>query len=125
MYSGQFEIRNVPVAGPSCVAVGPPVADLFSELAHAAGEEPPLARAAAAAAPPPMKRRRDVRLAARREIWRRSIASKSLEGMATVPFGGFGEGEGTDDGQRLRVVEHVFEILGRRDVGGGQHQRRC
>src|SRR6185503_14336375 len=94
MYSGQFEIRNVPVAGPSCVAVVP-VADLLSDLLHAARKEPPIARAAAAAAPPPMKRRRDVRLAARRENWRRSIASKSLEGMATVPFSGFGKGEGT------------------------------
>src|SRR5215510_3649670 len=90
MYSGQFETRNVPVAGPSWVAVVL-VAALLSEL-HAARKEPPIASAAAAAAPPPMKRRRDVRFAARRLSTRGSIASKSCEGMATVPFSGFGEG---------------------------------
>src|SRR3954471_18495156 len=81
MYSGQFEIRNVPVAGPACVDVVP-VADLLPEL-HAARKEPPMASAAAAAVPPPMKRLREVRLVAKRE---RSRGSNSLEGMATVPF---------------------------------------
>ena len=90
MYSGQFETRSVPVAGPSCVAVVP-VADLLSEL-HAARKDGPRTAAAAAAAPPPMKRRREVRLAARRESSRGSILDW---GMATVPFVD-SEGEGTD-----------------------------
>src|SRR6478672_5799266 len=109
MYSGQFEIRNVPLAGPSCVDVVP-VADLLPEL-HAARKDPPKATAAAAAAPPPMKRRREVRFAAKRE---RSRGSISLV-MAAVPFVGFRR-EGTNYGQRLRVVEHLLEILGRAEV---------
>src|SRR6185503_3314547 len=117
MYSGQFEIRNVPLAGPSCVAVVP-VADLLSEL-HAARKDPPIATAAAAAAPPPMNRLREVRLVASRARRRGSI---SLD-MATMPFVDFRR-EKTDYGQRLRVVEHLLEILGGRNVGGGKHQRR-
>jgi hypothetical protein len=116
MYSGQFEIRNVPVAGPACVDDDVPVADLLSEL-HAARKDPPIATAAAAAAPPPMNRRREVRLAAKRARSRGSIAS-FLEGMATMPFVDFRR-EKADYGQRLRVVEHLLEILGGRNVGGG------
>src|SRR5882724_11193470 len=94
MYSGQFEIRNVPLAGPSCVDVVPG-ADLLSEL-HAARKDPPRATAAAAAAPPPMKRRREVRLVANRESRRGSIWLD----MATVPFVDFRR-KGTDYGHRL------------------------
>src|SRR5215213_2299942 len=121
MYSGQLEIRSVPLAGPACVDVVPG-ADLLSEL-HAARKDPPIATAAAAAAPPPMKRRREVRFVASRAASWRSIASEFLEGMATVPFVDFRR-EGTNYGQRLRVVEHLLEVLGGGNVGGGQHQRR-
>src|SRR6185295_11962372 len=84
MYSGQFEIRSVPLAGPlSCVVdwLDSPLSD-----EHAARNDGPRASAAAAAAPPPMKRRREVRLAASRAASSRSIASMFLEDMATVPF---------------------------------------
>src|SRR5215203_3231333 len=122
MYSGQFEIRNVPLAGPLSwgVVVWP---DCPLSEPHAARKVPPRASPAAAAAPPPMKRRREVRLAARRAASWGSIASKFLEGMATVPFVNCRR-KGRDYGQRLGVVEHLLEILGGGNVGGGQHQRR-
>ena len=44
-----------------------------------------------------------------------------LEDMATVPFVDVKEGTG-DRGRRSGVVEHLFEILGGGDVGGGKHQ---
>src|SRR5882757_11153925 len=111
MYSGQFEIRNLPLAGPACVDVVP-VADLLSEL-HAARKEPPRASAAAAAAPPPMKRRREVRLAARRADSWSSIASEFLEGMATVPFVDFRrEGAATANGYESSSISSRSSVVG-------------
>src|SRR3569832_97259 len=109
MYSGQFEIRSVPLAGPACVDVVPG-ADLLSEP-HAARNDPPIATAAAAAAPPPMNRLREVRFVANRAASWTSIASEFVEGMATAPFVDFRR-EGMDYGHRLRVVEHLLEVLG-------------
>src|SRR5262249_15083098 len=76
MYSGQFEIRNRPLAGePSSGAAEVAGALDFSPELHAARTEGPSASAAAVAAPPPRNRRRDVRFAASRASSRGSVLS--------------------------------------------------
>ncbi len=81
MYSGQFEIRTVPVAGdPSSGAAEVDGALDFSPELHAARTEGPSASAAAAAAPPPRKRRRDVRFA----VSRASSRGSRLSGMGDL-----------------------------------------
>ena len=115
MYSGQFEIRRVPLAGPPASVV---VLDVSLSEPHAASSDEPNVSPAAAAALPPRNRRRVVRPAVKRASRRGSISRD----MRRVPFVGSGKGWGglmTGSG----VVEHVLEILRGRDVGAGQHQR--
>src|ERR1044072_4397266 len=83
---------------------------------QAARKDGPRTSAAAAAAPPPMNRLRDVGFAA--------IAWIFEDGMATLPFVDVREKAGLGAVRRLRVVEHLFEVFGGRDVGGRQYQRR-
>ena len=95
MYSGQFEMRRVPLAGPLSweVELDVPLSD-----PQAARNDGPRPSAAAAAAPPPMKRRREVRFAVNRAISLGSIVVGESLDMATVPFVGSGGGTGSRRG---------------------------
>ncbi len=123
MYSGQFEMRSVPLAGPP--SSGGWTLDVPLSDPQAARNDEPRASAAAAAAPPPMKRRRDVRLAVRRAISWGSISWITGHGGCAFRRLRRGAGSRRVDRRVKRasgVVEHLLEILGGRDVGAGQHQ---
>src|ERR1043165_5275439 len=94
MYSGQFEMRTLPVAGePSSGAADDVPAEPPSPpVPHAASTAGPSANAAAAAAPPPRKRRREVRFAVSRASRRGSIFSGM--GGLSVNSDAFGHGQG-------------------------------
>ena len=114
MYSGQFEIRSVPLPGRAVAAAA---RRRRSSPTTRGQEGGPRASAAAAAAPPPMNRRREVRLAARRAASSGSIVVLGHGDCAFRGFRGRGDGFGRTSRHESSSISSRSSVVGMSAAG--------